>query len=238
MRCRLLLLIAVASVTVVVPGTVGLASTPPQQFAGHATNGGAMSFEVAHGVVSRFTFVNVCPGERNGTPVPAEMAIADGHFSFHDPQFAIAGHFLWNGLAEGTEQDHTGDCDSGVLRWAAHPSPGTIAPTSRERAAMLRAAGEPALADTCLIVRMAASDPNYGTITARSSTDCARWRSNGVSVYERAQHERWRLVFAGSAYKCPILDVPRSVQRDLDVCPMPGHKPVLGADRSIAAGGV
>lgn len=237
MRFRLLLPIAVVVMTVAVRGAAGVASTPTQQFAGRATNGEAMSFAIANGAVSHFTFVNTCPGEINGTPVAAQMRIVNGHFSFRNAQFAIAGHFLWNGLAEGTEQDRTGDCDSGLLRWAAHPSPGTIAPTPHERAAMLRAAGEPALADTCLIVRMAASNPDYGTVVVRSTADCGRWRSNGVSVYVRSQHGRWRLVFAGSAYKCPIADVPRSVQRDLGVCPLPRARLALDPRRSSAATG-
>jgi hypothetical protein len=225
MSSRRVLLIAVVFMILAAPGAAGQESAPTQRFAGRAANGDAMSFVVASGVVNRFTFVNACPGVANGTPVSAEMKVVDGHFSYHDSQFAISGFFLWNGLAEGTERDHTGDCDSGLLRWTAHPSPGTIAPSSRERAAMLRAAREPALAGTCLIARVAASNPNYGTILVRSETDCARWQGNGVSVYERAQPDRWRLVFAGSAYKCPMMHVPRSVQRDLGVCPMPGSKP-------------
>lgn len=95
----------------------------------------------------------------------------------------------------------------------------TTAPTKAERAAILEAFGDPAAASPCLNVRIAASNHKYGTVRFRTATACRRWAFNGVNVFKRAKHNHWRLVFAASAYKCPLARFPRSVQRDLGVCP-------------------
>jgi hypothetical protein len=97
-------------------------------------------------------------------------------------------------------------------------SHGTIAPTHAQRAGILKAFGDPPAAAPCLNVRIAASNHNYGTVRFRTRRSCEKWLANGVSIFERGKHNLWRLVFAGSSYKCPIAHIPRSVQHDLGVC--------------------
>lgn len=95
----------------------------------------------------------------------------------------------------------------------------TIAPTKAERAGVLKSFGDPPRAWPCLVVRIAASNHNYGTVRFRMTHDCQKWAFNGVNVLERVGQSRWRIRFEASAYRCPIARVPRSVQRDLGVCP-------------------
>lgn len=209
-----------------ISAALGAASsaTPVQQYltqhySGQAA-GAAMSFDVSDGKVQHFTFVNACPGDVNGTPVSAQMRISHGRFSYRDSQFTITGRFSASDLASGTERDVTGDCDSGILTWTARLVSGTITPTPAQRAGVLRALGDPPTADRCLQVQVAASNHSYATVRIISSKSCEKLQANGVSVYQRGSQGRWRLVFAGSAYRCPIAHVPQSVQRDLGVCPL------------------
>jgi hypothetical protein len=101
----------------------------------------------------------------------------------------------------------------------AHPTGRTVAPTSAQRAGILAAVGDPPAAAPCLDVRIAASNRAYGTVLFSSRRGCTRWIANGVSVYHRVNGNHWRVVFAASSYRCPVPRLPRSVQRDLGVCP-------------------
>jgi hypothetical protein len=42
--------------------------------------------------------------------------------------------------------------------------------------------------------------------------------ANGIMIMHYRDH-RWRFVFAGSSYRCPIRGVPKRVGRDLKACP-------------------
>lgn len=95
----------------------------------------------------------------------------------------------------------------------------TIAPTRTQRAGVLKAFGDPPAASRCLIVRLAASDHRYATVRFDRSRRCERWAADGVSVIRRGGHGRWRVAFEGSSYACPVRGIPRTVQRDLGVCP-------------------
>lgn len=97
----------------------------------------------------------------------------------------------------------------------------TVAPTTAERAAILKAFGDPRAAGPCLIVRLAASNQNYATVRFRAMRRCERWAFNGVNVIKRRSHDHWKVVFEGSAYGCPVGRIPRQVQRDLGICPRP-----------------
>jgi hypothetical protein len=198
---------------------VSSAATATEHYAGQAGAGQAMSFDVSGGEVLHFTFVNRCPGEVNGTPVTARMRVSHGRFTYHDSQFTISGQFSGSRLAAGRERDITGDCDSGILSWTAHLVAGPAAPSPAQRAGVLRATGEPRSADPCLDVQIAASNQNYATVLISSSKGCEKWQANGVTVYQRGSQGRWRLAFVASAYRCPIANIPRAVQRDLGVCP-------------------
>jgi hypothetical protein len=94
----------------------------------------------------------------------------------------------------------------------------TVAPTRAQRAGVLKAFGDPPAASPCLIVRIAASQHNYGEVHFRTTRKCLKWAFNGVNVIEHVNGTRWRILFEGSAYKCPVARIPRSVQRDLGVC--------------------
>jgi hypothetical protein len=99
--------------------------------------------------------------------------------------------------------------------------PGTVAPTSAQRAAIVNAFGDPVAAGSCLTVLLAASNHNYATVRFRSTkAGCIRWAFNGRNVLARGAHGHWRVVFAGSAYRCPVARIPGQVQRQLGVCPL------------------
>jgi hypothetical protein len=220
MRSRIITLTSACVAAFAALTATGWGQVGTQYYAGTAKLGSAaMSFAVSDGRVYHFTFVNRCPGLRTGTPVPVTMRIVRGRFSYHDQQFTIAGRLLGNGTATGTERDVTGDCGSGLLTWTAHTTGRTVGPTSAQRAGILAAVGDPPAAAPCLNVRIAASNPTYGTVLFSSRRSCTRWIANGVSVYHRVRGNHWRVVFASSSYRCPVPHLPRSVQRDLGVCP-------------------
>ena len=95
----------------------------------------------------------------------------------------------------------------------------TVAPTDAQRAAILKAFGDPPAAASCLTVRLAASDRSYGRVRFRGIVRCRKWAFDGVNVFKRARDDRWKAVFEGSDYRCPLARIPRQVQRDLGVCP-------------------
>ncbi|HEY1778630.1 MAG TPA: hypothetical protein VGG41_20915 [Solirubrobacteraceae bacterium] len=97
----------------------------------------------------------------------------------------------------------------------------TRAPSASERSAIIHAFGDPPAASPCLIVRLAASDPDYGDVRFRMTKACVRWGFNGTNVIERGSAGRWSVKFEGSSYRCPVPAIPRSVQHDLGVCPEP-----------------
>jgi hypothetical protein len=93
----------------------------------------------------------------------------------------------------------------------------TRAATPAQRAAILAAFGGPRAAWPCLTVRLAASDSSFAAVRFRAARSCRRWAFNGVNVLERTRG-RWKVVFEGSAYRCPLPRIPRGVQRDLRIC--------------------
>ena len=95
----------------------------------------------------------------------------------------------------------------------------TIAPTKAQRAGILKAFGDPPAASPCLIVRIAASKHNYGTVRFSTTKKCLKWAADGVNILKHVNTNRWRILFEGSSYKCPLARIPRSVQPDLGVCP-------------------
>jgi hypothetical protein len=101
----------------------------------------------------------------------------------------------------------------------AGTKPATVAPTSAERAAILKAFGDPAAAAPCLIARLAVSNHNYGTVRFRAKKSCRQWAFDGKNVFKRGKHDHWSSAFEGSSYRCPLPRIPRQVQRDLGVCP-------------------
>ena len=101
---------------------------------------------------------------------------------------------------------------------AAGSTTGTIAPTSTQRSAILRAFGEPRAGWRCMFVRLAASNHNYARVRPLRSTSCVRWEFNGTNVLKRTSASHWKVLFEGSAYACPLARIPRQVQRDLGVC--------------------
>jgi hypothetical protein len=46
-----------------------------------------------------------------------------------------------------------------------------------------------------------------------------RWAFNGTNVLVRSGDGKWKVLFEGSSYHCPLPRIPRHVQRDLGVCP-------------------
>jgi hypothetical protein len=97
----------------------------------------------------------------------------------------------------------------------------TVSPTSAQKAAVIKAFGDPKSASSCLTVRLAASNHNYAAVRVRALKSCQKWAFNGVNALKRVRNRRWKVVFEGSAYRCPVAHVPRRVQRDLGICPLP-----------------
>jgi hypothetical protein len=94
----------------------------------------------------------------------------------------------------------------------------TVSPTAAEKAAIIKAFGDPKSASPCLTVRLAASDQDYATVRYRIVRSCRKWAFNGVNALRRGKAERWKPVFEGSDYRCPLAHIPRQVQRDLGIC--------------------
>jgi len=101
----------------------------------------------------------------------------------------------------------------------ASAGPHTIAATPTQRAAIFHAFGDPKAANSCLTARLAASNHGYAPVRFRSLRSCRRWAFNGVNVLQRIKPGHWRVVFEGSAFRCPLPGIPHRVQRDLGVCP-------------------
>jgi hypothetical protein len=95
----------------------------------------------------------------------------------------------------------------------------TVAPTSAQQAAIVKAFGAPRVAAPCLNVVLAASDHNYATVRFSARKGCLRWAFNGKNVLKRGGHDHWSVAFEGSAYRCPLARIPLLVQRQLEVCP-------------------
>ena len=68
----------------------------------------------------------------------------------------------------------------------------TVAPTDAQRAAILKAFGDPPAAASCLTVRLAASDRSYGRVRFRGIVRCRKWAFDGVNVFKRARDDRWK----------------------------------------------
>jgi hypothetical protein len=95
----------------------------------------------------------------------------------------------------------------------------TVAPSKRERAAILNAFGASHAAWPCTTVRLASSNRAYATVRPLGGKSCVRWAFNGMNVIRWGRGSRWRVLFEGSAFGCPLSRIPRQVQRDLGVCP-------------------
>jgi len=94
----------------------------------------------------------------------------------------------------------------------------TVSPTPAQKAAIIKAFGDPKAASSCLTVRLAASNHNYAAVRVRTVRSCQKWAFNGANALTRVKDNHWKVVFEGSAYHCPVAHIPRQVQRDLGIC--------------------
>jgi len=94
----------------------------------------------------------------------------------------------------------------------------TVSPTPAQKAVIIKAFGDPKSAISCLTVRLAASNHNYATVRFRTVRSCRKWAFNGINALKRVKGRHWKVVFEGSAYRCPVAHIPRPVQRDLSIC--------------------
>jgi len=95
----------------------------------------------------------------------------------------------------------------------------TVSPTRAQKAAIVKAFGDPTSASSCLKVRLAASNHNYARVRVRMVRRCRKWAFNGANALKRGRQRHWKVVFEASAYHCPLAHIPRAVQRDLGICP-------------------
>lgn len=94
----------------------------------------------------------------------------------------------------------------------------TISPSRAQKAAIIKAFGDPKSASSCLTVRLAASNHNYATVRFRKVRSCRKWAFNGLNALRRVRDAHWKVVFEASAFRCPVANIPRQVQRDLGIC--------------------
>jgi len=66
-----------------------------------------------------------------------------------------------------------------------------VAPTTGERSAIIRAFGDPGAAGSCLIVRLAASNHDYGDVRFRVTQTCQRWAFDATNVLKRGPAGHW-----------------------------------------------
>jgi hypothetical protein len=97
---------------------------------------------------------------------------------------------------------------------------------TKERAAVVRAVQGPAYPPRCAVVyistanRTWASEDWIGETGRRVPSGCEKYGANGISIVH-VEHRQWRVVTAGSAFRCPIQSypgqpaVPRQVGNDL-----------------------
>jgi hypothetical protein len=94
----------------------------------------------------------------------------------------------------------------------------TVSPNPAQKAAIIKAFGDPKAASPCLTVRLAASNHKYASVRFSQVNSCLRWAFNGLNALKRVSDNHWKVVFEGSDYRCPVAHVPRQVQRDLGIC--------------------
>jgi len=107
---------------------------------------------------------------------------------------------------------------TGALVLPAFAVAATVSPTRAQKAAIVKAFGDPKSAASCLKVRLAASNHNYATVRFRRVRRCRKWAFNGTNALKRVRQRHWKVVFEASAYRCPLAHIPRRVQRDLGIC--------------------
>jgi hypothetical protein len=96
----------------------------------------------------------------------------------------------------------------------------TFPPTEPQRAAILKAWGSHSRAESdCMVVVLAASNHNYGTVRPHVNRACTKYAFDGKNVIKRTTDNHWKQIFASSSYKCWLPKIPHQVQRDLAVCP-------------------
>jgi hypothetical protein len=107
---------------------------------------------------------------------------------------------------------------AGAIAFPALAAGATVSPTPAQKAAIIKAFGDPKTASSCLTVRLASSNRNYADVRFRTVKSCQKWAFNGANALKRVKDNRWKVVFEGSAYRCPVAHIPRQVQRDLGIC--------------------
>jgi hypothetical protein len=107
---------------------------------------------------------------------------------------------------------------TGAIVFPALAVGATVSATPAQKAAIIKAFGDPKAASSCLTVRLAASNHNYADVRVRTVTSCQKWAFDGVNALKRVRGNRWKVAFEGSAYRCPVAHIPRQVQRDLGIC--------------------
>jgi hypothetical protein len=107
---------------------------------------------------------------------------------------------------------------AGAIVFPALAAGATVSPTPAQKAAIIKAFGDPKTASSCLIVRLASSNHNYADVHFRTAKSCQKWAFDGANALKRVKDNSWKVVFEGSAYRCPVAHIPRQVQRDLGIC--------------------
>jgi hypothetical protein len=107
---------------------------------------------------------------------------------------------------------------AGAIVFPALAAGATVSPTPAQKAAIIKAFGDPKAASSCLIVRLASSNHNYADVRFRTVKSCQKWAFNGVNALKQGKGNRWKVAFEGSSYRCPLAHIPRQVQRDLGIC--------------------
>src|ERR1700685_1616253 len=80
----------------------------------------------------------------------------------------------------------------------------TVSPTAAQTRAIIKAFGDPRAASSCLIVRLASSHHNHADVRVRTVKSCQKWAFNGANALKSVKDNRWKVVFEGSSYRCPV----------------------------------
>jgi hypothetical protein len=87
-------------------------------------------------------------------------------------------------------------------------------PTRQEARGVAKKMGVPV---RCATIRVSTVSERWASARIKlADKRCERWAVDGMAIFKR-RRRAWRFVVAGSAFDCPVRQVPRRVQRDLKI---------------------
>jgi hypothetical protein len=106
-----------------------------------------------------------------------------------------------------------------AIAFASKPT--TVAAKGAERTAILKGWAGTTVSRAqaaCLTARVAVSNHNYATVRFDTAKSCQKYAFDGVNVLKQGTHDRWKVLFEGSSFSCPLPKIPKSVQHNFGIC--------------------